>query len=69
MFLPTILLSQFREDPHHLPDLGVLVGVPEDSPLVIVLFLSANSLLWMAGACGLWRAGRWVGRKVARACS
>src|SRR5438093_7494905 len=39
MFIPTILLLQLSEDPHHLPDLGALVGVPEDSPLATVLFL------------------------------
>ena len=64
MFIPTILLLRFTEDPHHFPELGALVGVPEDSPLVIVLFLSINSLLWVAGACSLWLAGRRAWRMV-----
>ena len=66
MFLPTILLLQLTEDPHHIPELGALVGIPDDGPLAMMLFLAANSLLWVAGACGLWLAGRWVWRNAVR---
>jgi hypothetical protein len=67
MFIPTILLLQLSEDPHHLPDLGALVGMPEDSPLEPVLFLSVNSLLWVAAAYCLGLAGRGAWRVVVRA--
>ncbi len=59
-FIPWYLLGQAREG--H-PDLGAPVGVPEDSPLAPFLFVSVNSLLWVAGACAIWLAGRWVWRK------
>jgi hypothetical protein len=67
MFLPTILLLQLTEDPHHMPELGALVGIPDDGPLAMVLFLAINSLLWVGCAYGLWLAGRWAYRKVVRA--
>jgi hypothetical protein len=60
MFIPWHLLGQTREG--H-PDLGALVGMPEDSPLGLVFFLSVNSLLWVTSAYGLWLAGRWALRK------
>jgi hypothetical protein len=66
MFIPWHLLGQTREG--H-PDLGALVGVPEDSPLSPYLCVSVNSLLWVAGACVLWVAGRWAWRKVVRVCA
>ena len=68
MFFPTILLLQFKEDPHQMPDLNALIGLPEDSPVEIVLVLLGNSLLWVASACCAWLVGRWVWRKVAPTC-
>ncbi len=65
MFIPWYLLGQTREG--H-PDLGALVGVPEDSPLAPFLFVSVNSLLWVSAACALWLAGRWAWKKAVRAC-
>jgi hypothetical protein len=64
MFLPTVLLLHFSEDSDHLPDLGSLVGLGENSPLAPVLHLTVNSLLWVGSAYGLWLAGRWVRRKI-----
>ena len=60
LFIPWHLLGQTREG--H-PDLGALVGMPEDSRLGLVFFLSVNSLLWVAGAFGLWPAGLWLRQK------
>jgi hypothetical protein len=64
MFCPNILLCQISEDPDHFPDLGALVRVPEDSPFAPVLFLSVNSLLWVACVYDLWLASRWAWQKV-----
>src|SRR5262249_48395467 len=61
--LPPGLLGQTGEDP---PDLGAAVGVPVSSDLWPVLALGVNSLLWVTGACGLWLAGRWACRRIAR---
>jgi hypothetical protein len=66
MFIPSVLLCKLGENPDHPPDLGALVGVPEDSFLSPVLFLSVNSLLWVTSAYGLWLAGRFAWRKVVR---
>jgi hypothetical protein len=61
MFIPWHMLGQTREG--H-PDLGALVGMPEDSLLGLVFFLSVNSLLWVGCAYGLWLVARWAWRKV-----
>jgi hypothetical protein len=63
MFIPMHLLGQTREG--H-PDLGALVGVPENSPLGFAFFVTVNSLLWVACAYGLWLAGGRAWRKVMR---
>jgi hypothetical protein len=59
LIIPLVLLGQTADDP---PDLGSLVGVPPGSDLWLVLAISVNSVLWVAGACCLWLAGRWAWR-------
>jgi hypothetical protein len=64
LFIPWHLLGQTSEG--HA-DLGALVGMPEDSQLGLVFVVSVNSLLWAAGAYGLWLIGRWAWQTGGRA--